>query len=159
MAPSRLAIAVQVEAPGWRKAWPGLSSEAKRVVTLAAVRPELSPPAGEVAIVFADDARLRGLNARFRGKDKPTNVLSFPDPQVPLGGIALAFETVRDEAAAQKKPFVNHSKHLILHGFLHLLGYDHETARDARLMEGLEIAILSAMGIPNPYLLRTKTRA
>lgn len=159
MARSRLSITVQIDAPDWRKAWPRLSSEAKRVLTLAAARPELADATGEVAIVFADDARLRGLNARFRGKDKPTNVLSFADPQVPLGGIALAFETVRDEASAQKKPFANHSKHLILHGFLHLLGYDHETARGARLMEGLEIAILSAMGIPNPYLLRTTTRA
>jgi probable rRNA maturation factor len=155
----RLSITVQIETSDWRKAWPRLSVETKRVLTLAAARPELANAAGEVAIVFADDARLRGLNARFRGKDKPTNVLSFPDPQVPLGGIALAFETVRDEAATQKKPFINHSKHLILHGFLHLLDYGHETARGARLMEGLEIAILSAMGIPNPYLLRTATRA
>jgi probable rRNA maturation factor len=125
----------------------------------AALRPELSGAAGEVAVVFADDARLRGLNARFRGKDKATNVLSFGDPGNPLGGIALAFETVLAEAKVQNKSFINHSKHLILHGFLHLLGYDHENRRCARLMEGLEIAILSDMGIPNPYLLRTKTRA
>ena len=105
----------------------------------------------EVAVVFASDARLRALNAKFRGKDKPTNVLAFENPAAPLGGIALAFETVSREAKAQRKTFVNHSKHLILHGFLHLAGYDHHTARDARLMEGLEIAILSDMGIPNPY--------
>jgi probable rRNA maturation factor len=108
----------------------------------------------EVAVVFASDARLRALNAKFRGKDKPTNVLAFENPAAPLGGIALAFETISREAKAQGKTFVNHSKHLILHGFLHLAGYDHHTARDARLMEGLEIAILSAMGIPNPYTAR-----
>ena len=111
-----------------------------------------------LAVVFASDARLRALNAKFRGKDKPTNVLAFENPAAPLGGIALAFETVFREAKAQRKTFVNHSKHLILHGFLHLAGYDHHSARAARLMEGLEIAILSDMGIPNPYVLRS-TRA
>jgi probable rRNA maturation factor len=73
--------------------------------------------------------------------------------------MALAFETLRAEASAQKKEFISHAKHMILHGFLHLLGYDHQTAREARLMERLEIAILCDMGIPNPYLIRTKTRA
>lgn len=159
MAKSRLTVDLQIEFPAWRKAWPRAAGVVRRLVQAAALRPELSGPVGEVAVVFADDARLRGLNARFRGKDQATNVLSFGDPGNPLGGIALAFETVSAEAKAQNKTFVNHSKHLILHGLLHLLGYDHETARGARLMEGLEIAILSDMGIPNPYLLRTKTRA
>jgi probable rRNA maturation factor len=109
----------------------------------------------EVSVVFASDERLRALNARFRGKDRATNVLSFANPEAPLGGMALAFETVLRETKAQRKPFVNHSKHLILHGFLHLAGYDHHNRRAARLMEGLEIAILSAMGIPNPYVLRS----
>ena len=117
------------------------------------------PVDGEVVVVFASDARLRELNGRFRGKDRPTNVLSFENPDAPFGGIALAFETVFREAKAQRKPFVNHSKHLILHGFLHLQGYDHGTRAHARLMEGLEIAILEAMGIPNPYLLKAKPRA
>jgi probable rRNA maturation factor len=159
MAKSRLTIEVQIEYPAWRKAFPSAGVSVRRLLREAALRPELSGPAGEVAVVFADDARLRGLNARFRGKDKATNVLSFGDPGNPLGGIALAFETVLAEAKEQKKSFISHSKHLILHGFLHLLGYDHDTARGARLMEGLETAILSDMGIPNPYLLRTKTRA
>jgi probable rRNA maturation factor len=82
---------------------------------------------------------------------KPTNVLSFPDQEVPYGGIALAFETVGREAQQQGKSFINHSKHMILHGFLHLLGYDHIQPGAARLMEGLEIAILSDMNISNPY--------
>jgi len=159
MAKGRLTVEVQIEYPPWRKAFPRTGIVVRGLLREAALRPELSGPVGEVAVVFADDARLRGLNARFRGKDKATNVLSFGDPGNPLGGIALAFETVSAEAKAQNKSFVNHTKHLILHGFLHLLGYDHETGRGARLMEGLETAILSDMGIPNPYFLRTKTRA
>lgn len=159
MAKSRLTVYVQIEYPAWRKAFPRAGAVVRGLVREAALRPELSGPAGEVAVLFADDARLRGLNARFRGKDKATNVLSFGDTGNPLGGIALAYETVLAEAKVQNKSFINHSKHLILHGFLHLLGYDHENRRCARLMEGLEIAILSDMGIPNPYLLRTKTRA
>jgi len=115
----------------------------------------LSSKGLEVSVVFASDERVRGLNARFRGKDRATNVLSFANPEAPLGGMALAFETVFREAKAQRKPFINHSKHLILHGFLHLTGHDHDNRRAARLMEGLEIAILSAMGIPNPYVLRS----
>ena len=112
-----------------------------------------------MAVLLANDEALRELNARFRGKDKPTNVLSFPDKALPPGGIAVAFETVEREARAQGKEFINHSKHMILHGFLHLLGYDHETAKGARLMEGLETAILSGMGIPDPYVIWKKPRA
>jgi probable rRNA maturation factor len=159
MTGSGFRVSIQIDCPAWRKAWPGLVAEARGFVRAAAARPEFSPPSGEVAIVLADDQRLQGLNVRFRAKDRPTNVLSFPDPAQPLGGIALAYETVASEAKAQKKAFVNHSKHLILHGFLHLLGYDHETPRDARLMEGLEIAILTDMGIPNPYILKANARA
>jgi probable rRNA maturation factor len=123
----------------------------------------LLPQAGgglAVEVVFTGDARVRALNAKFRGKDRATNVLAFENPAAPLGGIALAFETISREAKAQRKTFVNHAKHLILHGFLHLTGYDHHSARSARLMEGLEIVILADMGIPNPYLVtRAKTRA
>lgn len=160
MARSRLTVDLQIEHPGWRKAWPRAGADVRALLRTAAARPAFIELAkGEVVVLFADDAKLRDLNARFRGKDRPTNVLSFGDPGNPLGGIALAFETVLGEAKGQGKSFVNHSKHLILHGFLHLLGYDHERARDARLMEGFEIAILADMGIPDPYKLRTKTRA
>jgi probable rRNA maturation factor len=85
--------------------------------------------------------------------------LSFPDPAAPLGGIALALETIRREAKGQNKSFANHAKHLILHGFLHLLDYDHVDRRDARLMEQVEIAILKQMGLPNPYFAETDDRA
>ena len=107
---------------------------------------------------LSDDRRLAALNLQFRGKDKPTNVLSFPDDDLPPGGIAVAFETVIREAKAQGKTFVNHAKHMILHGFLHLHGFDHIKMREARLMEGLETAILGGMGIPNPYASRSLRR-
>ena len=120
----------------------------------AAAHPGLASPAeGVVGVVLADDEGLRRLNRQFRGKDRPTNVLSFPDAAEPLGGIALACETVSREAKEQHKHFVNHAKHLILHGFLHLLGYDHVSKKEASLMEQAEIAILSDVGIPNPYLI------
>jgi probable rRNA maturation factor len=164
MPQGRLVIGVQIETPEWRSAWPRLAADTRALLKATNVSLlSASPLRGEglsVDVVFASDARLRALNARFRGKNRPTNVLSFENPEMPLGGIALAFETISREAKAQRKPFINHSKHLILHGFLHLAGYDHHTARSARLMERLEIAILAAMGIPNPYLItRAKTRA
>ena len=153
-------IEVQIETPRWRKAWPRLAVEAKSLLRTAAAHPRLPQKWGAVVVVFADDAKLQALNSQFRGKDRPTNVLSFPDGELePGGGIALAFETISAEAKAQGKPFVYHSKHMILHGFLHLLGFDHEKPSEARLMEGLEIAILSDMGIPNPYLIETNRRA
>jgi len=159
MARKVLTVDVRIEWPAWRKAWPNAPREIRDLLESAAKHPEIAGAAGEVAVVLSDDLRLRALNAQFRGKDRATNVLSFPDPQFPLGGMALAHQTVVREASAQKKPVIRHSKHLILHGFLHLLGYDHDSARAARLMEGLEVAILSDMGIPNPYVPRARSRA
>lgn len=161
MAPRRKLIEIEIKTPAWRKKWPKLTAEVQSLLALSADWPTLKAKAGgEIAVVFADDATLQDLNARFRGKDKPTNVLSFPDGERPPGGgIALAYETISAEATSQSKPFVNHAKHMILHGFLHLFGFDHNQPRAARLMEGHEIAILARMGIPNPYLIETKTRA
>ncbi|MEL6914063.1 MAG: rRNA maturation RNase YbeY [Pseudomonadota bacterium] len=122
--------------------------------------------AGEVAVLAADDARIAALNARFRGKAAPTNVLSWPseergatqpggEPRMPegseLGDIALAYETCAREAEAQGKAFEAHVTHLIVHGTLHLLGYDHETDADAALMERLEVEILGNLGLADPY--------
>lgn len=113
--------------------------------------------AGSLTILLTNDAEVRALNADYRGKDKPTNVLSFPDGDrgedgsPHLGDIALAYETIATEARAQKKTFEAHLTHLVIHGTLHLLGYDHETTRDAAIMEALEIELLAGIGIKNPY--------
>ncbi len=115
-------------------------------------------PDAEVSLVFSDDAHIRGLNARYRHKDSPTNVLSFP--AVPaakgklgpmLGDIVLAAETVAREAAEQGLALDAHLAHLLVHGFLHLAGYDHEDDGEATVMEGLETAILARLGIADPY--------
>jgi probable rRNA maturation factor len=109
-------------------------------------------PMAEVSLLFTDDDHIRRLNSAYRGKDKPTNVLSFPQSGGPLlGDVILAWETVQSEAALAGKPLEAHMAHLIIHGFLHLLGYDHETEEDAGTMEALERAALERMGIADPY--------
>ncbi|MER9291042.1 rRNA maturation RNase YbeY [Mesorhizobium sp. M0510] len=113
----------------------------------------------ELSLVFTDDAHVQLLNAGWRGKDKPTNVLSFPafpfaqgGPLPPmLGDIVLAAETVAHEAALEDKPVENHITHLVIHGLLHLLGYDHETEAEAEAMEAVERAALARLAIPDPY--------
>jgi probable rRNA maturation factor len=115
-------------------------------------------PRAEVSLLLTGDAQMRGINREWRGQDKPTNVLSFP--AVPpeklarapfLGDIAVAFETTAREAEADGKPLADHFTHLVVHGFLHLLGYDHETDAEAEAMEGLEVRILASLGIDDPY--------
>lgn len=113
----------------------------------------------ELSLVFTDDAHIRTLNADWRGKDKPTNVLSFPAfpvaPGVPLppllGDIVLAAETVRREAELEGKPLDHHISHLVVHGLLHLIGHDHETDAEAEAMEELERRALARLAIPDPY--------
>lgn len=113
----------------------------------------------EVSLVFSDDAHVRSLNAGWRGKDKPTNVLSFPAfPDWPtgtlppmLGDVVLAAQTVAAEALAEGKPLTHHISHLIVHGILHLIGYDHETDAEAEEMEEMERRILAGLDIPDPY--------
>ena len=111
----------------------------------------------ELSIVLTDDAEQQGLNRDWRGIDKPTNVLSFPqiEPFGPvtgiLGDIVLARETLEREAAELGKPFADHYTHLVVHGFLHILGYDHIEEAQALVMEGLETKILATLGIPDPY--------
>jgi probable rRNA maturation factor len=107
--------------------------------------------------VLTNDSAIRKLNRTWRGKNEPTNVLSFPSdlqagPYRLLGDVVIAYETLAREARAERKPFDHHLAHLAVHGFLHLCGYDHETDRQAAAMERLETAILARMGIPNPYI-------
>jgi probable rRNA maturation factor len=111
-----------------------------------------------IAVVLTDDTAMRALNKRWRGQDKPTNVLSFPAQPTPgedgprhLGDIVISFETMVAEAAREEKPFAHHLAHLAVHGYLHLLGHDHETDRDASAMERLETQILARIGVPDPY--------
>ncbi|MBB3993367.1 putative rRNA maturation factor [Sulfitobacter undariae] len=131
----------------------------------------LEADACEITLLACDDARIAELNAEFRGKPTATNVLSWPaqpvappsegqappavergfDDMFELGDIALSYETCAREAAESGKPFSDHLTHLIVHGVLHLLGYDHETDGDAALMEGLEVEILGNLGLDDPY--------
>ena len=116
------------------------------------------PAQGAVTVVVDDDARIRTLNKLWRGLDKPTNVLSFPSPDTQpgpertLGDIAISYETAAREAVAEDKSFADHMAHLSVHGFLHLLGYDHESDDDAEEMEGLERDILARIGVADPYV-------
>lgn len=113
----------------------------------------------ELSVVFSDDSHIRRLNADWRGKDKPTNVLSFPaSPTKPgekvppmLGDVVLAAETVAREAELEDKPLDHHISHLVIHGVLHLLGHDHEDEAEAEKMEALEVAALARLAIPDPY--------
>jgi probable rRNA maturation factor len=116
------------------------------------------PAQGAVTVVVDDDAHIRALNKLWRGFDKPTNVLSFPSPDTQpgpewtLGDIAISYETAAREAVAEDKSFADHMAHLSVHGFLHLLGYDHESDDDAEEMEGLERDILARIGVADPYV-------
>lgn len=114
---------------------------------------QITEAKGEISILLTNDAQMQQLNKQFRGKDKPTNVLSFPQDNEPdlLGDIAMGFETLRREAAEQEKTFEQHFTHLFLHGVLHLLGYDHEEDEDQRHMEQKEVEILHRLNISNPY--------
>ena len=113
-----------------------------------------NPHMGELSVVFTDDEHIQALNFDYRNKDKPTNVLSFPQDGLLLGDIVLALETITREAAEKSISFEHHVTHLIIHGFLHLQGYDHQTETDAAEMEALEIAALAALNIDNPYEIR-----
>ena len=158
-------ISLVIDEPRWRDdpATPPLIRKAvRRALKPAPGAGHALPPAmpSAVTVLLTGDRRLRELNANFRGKDKATNVLSFSpggERAGYLGDIALAFGVVSKEARAQRKTLPEHAAHLVMHGVLHLLGYDHEKANDARRMEALEIALLEHLGIANPYVLRPYT--
>ncbi|MCH2393598.1 rRNA maturation RNase YbeY [Oceanibaculum sp.] len=153
-------IAVDIADPAWQAAVPGLEELVERAAQAALASTEVPEGPAELAVRLTDDAELQALNRQYRGKDQPTNVLSFPgDPEdafpgepVSLGDLALAYETVAGEASEQGKSLADHLSHLIVHGTLHVLGYDHETEEEAAEMEALEVRILSGFGIADPYL-------
>ncbi|MBM3488394.1 MAG: rRNA maturation RNase YbeY [Alphaproteobacteria bacterium] len=171
-ASTRTVVDVIVEDPRWRRALPGLAPLAR-----GAVRRALAAGARErgwqlrdagVSLVFADDDFVAGLNARWRRRRGATNVLSFPARDAPpdtppdmvagagampivLGDVVLAYQTTRREAAAMRRPFADHVRHLIVHGVLHLLGHDHRRDGEAAAMEAIEIAVLAQLGVANPY--------
>lgn len=157
-------IEVEVREPAWEAALPAAAALAREaaLAALRAMLPAGFPPA-ELSLVLTGDDEIQALNRAWRGKDRPTNVLSFPglesldDPHLPagaaclLGDVVLACETCAAEAAAQGKTLAAHLGHLVVHGVLHLLGHDHEDAAEASAMEAAERAILDGLGIADPY--------
>ena len=154
-------IEVLVVADCWRDE-PDAEAVIQRAIAAAAETVDQDVGEAELAVMLTDDAGIRTLNLNWRGVDKPTNVLSFPALQTSrpsaaddaprmLGDIAIAYQTMRKEADEEKKPFEHHLSHLAVHGFLHLIGYDHDKDDDAEAMETLEQEILAQLGIPNPY--------
>jgi probable rRNA maturation factor len=149
-------IDIIVASPLWRRK-PRAATIVRKAIQAAAKAG--STPRAELAIVLTDDSAIHVLNRDWRKVDAPTNVLSFPAKMAParrgaprlLGDIVIAYETIAREATAAGKPFEHHLIHLAVHGFLHLLGYDHVTDRDAKKMERLEVAILARLGLSDPY--------
>jgi probable rRNA maturation factor len=145
-------IQVVVDDPGWRR-FRGLLPRLKRAAA-AANKAAKFRGRSSFTVLLASDAKLKSLNRDFRGKDKPTNVLSFPaaaNKNGYRGDVALALGVTRREAKAEGKSLADHATHLVVHGVLHLAGYDHVRVRDAKVMEKLEIAILDRLDIANPY--------
>jgi probable rRNA maturation factor len=151
-------IDVMVEAEGWPEV-AGLEQLVHQAVDSAMAEADTVAGSTELSVVFSDDATVQSLNAEWRSKDKPTNVLSFPafpfkrGATLPpmLGDIVLALETVKREAELEEKPLEHHINHLVIHGFLHLLGYDHESDEEAEEMEAVERRALARLAIPDPY--------
>jgi probable rRNA maturation factor len=178
----KLSLDISVASALWRRL-PHARAMARETIAACIAESEIAMrDRADVSLCLADDKRLRALNARWRGVDKPTNVLSFPsaptgapaeaigehadqarrarldpdgaaDPSrvATLGDIALAYETLAREAQDFGAPLADHYRHLLAHGFLHLLGYDHVTDEDAQRMEAIEIRILARLGVPDPY--------
>jgi probable rRNA maturation factor len=153
----KVSLDISVSSPLWR-GLPRARAIARETIAAAVAESGGPSEGGDVSLCLADDAALRALNLRWRGVDKPTNVLSFPsappsrpgDPMT-LGDIALAYETLAREAQDLGVPLADHYRHLLAHGFLHLIGYDHETDAEAERMEALETRILARLGAADPY--------
>jgi probable rRNA maturation factor len=153
-----VAIDLAIRCARWRRAVPDVERVAGEAARAALGRVRRKLGRAELSLVLADDAMVARLNRRWRGRKGPTNVLAFaadeaPSPPAPrlLGDVVLAYETVMREAKEQSKRPADHLRHLIVHGVLHLLGYDHDKAGPARRMEALETRILAGLGIGDPY--------
>lgn len=150
-----LSVDVLVQSPKW-KDQRGAAAAVRKAINAAA--DEISSPGGEVAVLLTNDAAIRKLNKQWRKIDKPTNVLSFPAKEATqdmlLGDIVIAYETLKRESRDEDKKFLHHLSHLAVHGFLHLMGYDHQNDSEAETMEGLERVILTRLRMPDPYLAR-----
>lgn len=168
----RLAIHVDEASTRWKRAFPKMIDKIEQAAAAAFLGAK--KPAAfqrrqfEINVILTDDATIKKLNHDYRGKSKPTNVLSFPQlnlhkfkrtsleifpakTAIPLGDVVMAFQTIQREAREQDKPLEHHVAHLTVHGVLHLLGYDHMRAKDAKTMEKRECDILASLGYPDPY--------
>ncbi len=154
-------VEIVCESALWEAFLPGLEADGSGIAAAVAAARAVAGIAlstGEMSVLLTDDAAIRILNRTWRGVDRPTNVLSFPSGApagiagaAHLGDIALAFETVGREAGAQGRSVHDHALHLVIHGFLHLLGHDHQAEADGDIMEALEARALARMGIADPY--------
>jgi probable rRNA maturation factor len=150
-----LALDVVIDFPAWETALPDVEAVAARALEAAISKTGL---AGEIALLLTNDREMQALNLRWRAKDKPTDVLSFASGEPIsesgsgfLGDIAIGLETMTRDAHLLGKSLADHLQHLVVHGYLHLLGYDHETDDQAREMEALEATVLASLGLPDPY--------
>ncbi len=168
----RITVNIDKASAKWNRAFPLMPAKIAAAATETFLQAKKPAAFGrrrfDVNVVLTDDSNVRTLNKNYRGKNKPTNVLSFPQfnlqnfrratldiyppkSDVPLGDIVLAFQTIRAECNEQDKSLENHVIHLIVHGILHLLGYDHMRTLEAEAMEKLECDILASLGYPDPY--------
>jgi len=168
----RLSIHLDIASSKWKNAFPRMKGKIEQAAAHAFLSAKKPPAfknrAFEISILLTDDRNVKILNKNYRGRNKPTNVLSFPQinlqnfpggaldifplrANIPLGDIALAFQTIHGESRKQGKSLESHVIHLVVHGALHLLGYDHDTLKDAKSMEKIECDILKSLGYPDPY--------
>lgn len=165
-----MTLDITIEDSRWQDA--GLEALAEEAIAAVLAHFALDPEDCEISLLACDDPRIAELNAEFRSKPQPTNVLSWPAEElaaeedggtplapeadftgeIPLGDIAISYDTCAREALEAGKALTDHTRHLIIHGLLHLLGYDHIRDRDAALMEGIEVLLLGKLGIANPYM-------
>lgn len=145
-----MSLTLEIEDQRWRRTR-GLSARLKKAVR-AALAEAGADDTADLTVLLTTDKRVKTLNRDFRGKDKPTNVLSFPSEEEGyIGDIAIAYGVTAKEAKAEGKALIDHTTHLTIHGVLHLLGYDHVTARLAKVMEPMETRILATLKIADPY--------